>query len=39
MRILAALVGIVTGHGIGVPGNPVHTDEETLMHPDVYIKK
>lgn len=37
--ILTELGGIMIGHGIGVPDNPAHTDEATLMHPDVYIKK
>ncbi|QIL90051.1 hypothetical protein GNX18_10020 [Microbulbifer sp. SH-1] len=31
--------GVITGHGIGVSGEEEHTDEATLMRPDIYQKK
>lgn len=37
--ILTELAGIMIGHGIGVSDDPAHTDDATLMHRDIYVKK
>ncbi|MBP21389.1 MAG: hypothetical protein CL547_03410 [Alcanivorax sp.] len=37
--ILTEHGGVITGHGIGVSGDELHTDEVILMSPDIYQKK